>query len=208
MWHYHSGKLLSTIEEPGNDINFISYRKDGLKFVTCGSDKIVRVYDSLTLKLEVLLESGTENKTSGHSNRVFCAKFHPKDPNLLISGGWDDTLQIWDLRLKKSIRSIYGPHICGDAIDLDDEGNRILTGSYKSESPLQVWDWATGKLLSNISWNMNDTESMKACYVYSASFSKGRECSAGPCQNRFILAGGTNLNEVRMYTTESQRVRS
>jgi len=34
----------------------------------------------------------------GHSNRIFCVKFHPNDPNVLLSGGWDTTIQIWDTR--------------------------------------------------------------------------------------------------------------
>ncbi len=93
-WHYTSGKLLSTIDEGANEINSLAYRKDGLKFVTVGSDMHLRIYDAVTLKLGTLLESGAESVTPGHSNRVFCAKFHPKDSNLLISGGWDNTLQV------------------------------------------------------------------------------------------------------------------
>lgn len=30
----------------------------------------------------------------GHASRVFSLKYHPTDPHLLISGGWDDTVQV------------------------------------------------------------------------------------------------------------------
>ena len=36
--------------------------------------------------------------TTGHSNRVFSLKFVAEDPNLLVSGGWDNTVQVWDVR--------------------------------------------------------------------------------------------------------------
>jgi COMPASS component SWD3 len=50
---------------------------------------------------------------AGHSNRVYCVKFRPGDTHTLMSGGWDNTIQIWDTRVGTSVRSIYGPHICG-----------------------------------------------------------------------------------------------
>jgi COMPASS component SWD3 len=28
----------------------------------------------------------------GHSNRIFCVKFNPYDPNKIASGGWDNTI--------------------------------------------------------------------------------------------------------------------
>ena len=30
----------------------------------------------------------------GHASRVFSLKYHPTDPYMLISGGWDDTVQV------------------------------------------------------------------------------------------------------------------
>ena len=35
-------------------------------------------------------------------------------------------------------RHISGPHICGDAIDIDPRYNHILTGSWRREKALQV----------------------------------------------------------------------
>ena len=35
-------------------------------------------------------------------------------------------------------RKIYGPHICGDALDIDPTHNHIITGSWRKENVLQV----------------------------------------------------------------------
>lgn len=68
---------------------------------------------------------------------MFSLKFFPQDENIIVSGGWDNTLQIWDVRAGHSVRGIYGPHIAGDAIDINDR-QEILTGSWRPENPLEV----------------------------------------------------------------------
>ena len=42
----------------------------------------------------------------GHTSRVYALKYHPTDPNVLVSAGWDDTVQFWDGRSENSIRYI------------------------------------------------------------------------------------------------------
>eukprot|EP00501_MAST-03F_sp_TOSAG23-6_P001280 GSMAST32.ASY1.ANO1.1328.1 assembled CDS len=76
---------------------------------------------------EILYLTNFAKKIFFFTIHVFSLKFKEDDENLVISGGWDNTVQIWDLRTECSIRSFYGPHICGDAVDLS--GNTVLTGS-------------------------------------------------------------------------------
>lgn len=37
---------------------------------------------------------------------------------MVVSGGWDNTVQIWDIRVGGAVRMFYGPHICGEAVDM------------------------------------------------------------------------------------------
>lgn len=60
----------------------------------------------------------------------------------MILTGWDNTVQIWDIREGNAVRSIYGPHICGDALDI--VGDEILTGSWRADTQLEVWSLASG----------------------------------------------------------------
>ena len=76
-----------------------------------------------------MLVSGA-NGEPGHNNRIFCAKFCKEEDSLIISGGWDQTVKVWDLRSGDPVRSIFGPYITGDSIDIHD--GFILTGSQKS----------------------------------------------------------------------------
>ena len=125
-WHMTSGKCLHSIVDEENQIYAIDYRHDGGSFATAGKDKKVRVYDEATKTMVTEMGGGYSENTSGHSNRVFSLKFHPLDENVLLSAGWDNTVQMWDVRMEQTVRHLFGPHICGDAMDI--RGNTIVTG--------------------------------------------------------------------------------
>ncbi|KAI8910168.1 WD40-repeat-containing domain protein [Gorgonomyces haynaldii] len=203
-WHLLTGQSMGMVQDNPDQTNIVSYRKDGLLFATGGTDLVVRVYDSKENKISQVLTYGTPNETAGHSNRIFSVKFHPKDVNLLVSGGWDDTLQIWDTRVGKSVRSIYGPHVCGDSVDFNHNGETVLTGSYTNKDALQLWDWSSGKLIENVAWG-EDLNSQKQ-FLYSCQFSKGEDASL-KIPNRYILCGGGSgtRNEVKIFDSQAQR---
>jgi WD40 repeat protein len=134
-WHVTSGKLLNTIFDEFNQLLTVDYNNDGTKFVAAGNDCVVRVYDEKVLKCSRALSTTLEGGGSGapgHSNRVFCCKFDPDNSNHIISGGWDNTIMIWDVRTPGGpVRSIFEPYICGDSIDIHD--GYLLTGSHKAD---------------------------------------------------------------------------
>ena len=96
----------------------------------------VRIYDEATKTLQSTLSGGYGRSKAGHSNRVFSLKYSSTDENIILSGGWDNTIQIWDVRQDVPVRSVFGPHITGDAVDL--HGNEILSGSWRPDKQLQV----------------------------------------------------------------------
>ena len=66
-------------------------------FATGGADCCVRVFSEEKRKL-VREFSGGQANSNGHQNRVIAVKFDKEDENLLISGGWDNNVKVWDLR--------------------------------------------------------------------------------------------------------------
>lgn len=72
---------------------------------------------------------------------------------MIASGGWDNTIQIYDIRRRGPIASIYGPHICGESIDFRNDGTTLLTGSYRQDDVLELWDIRTFQKFRNIEWD-------------------------------------------------------
>ncbi len=193
-WHITSSKCLHTLEEDNsNQVYALDYNSEGTKFVTAGKDTAVRVYDEATKTLLLTMKGGlgySVRTTPGHSNRIFSAKILPHDENMVVSGGWDNTVQIWDMRLGYAVRSIYGPHICGDALDV--VGNRIITGSWRPNQQLEIWDYLSGEKISDIPWHLLSNQ--PPCMLYAAQFSKEG-------QGRFVAAGGSGANEAKVFDT-------
>jgi hypothetical protein len=111
----------------------------------------VRLYDEQTKSL--VLKMKERKELCGHSNRIFCVKFDPNDSNKVVSGGWDNTVQFYDIRSKGPVASIYGPHVCGKAIDFHNDGHTLLTGSYRQEDVLELWDMRVNKKFRDIRWD-------------------------------------------------------
>ena len=193
-WQLQSKKCFHTYTDKAEQVFALDYNDMGTKFVTAGRDGALRVYDEESKQMMLKLEGGLlgdyDREAPGHSNRVFSVKF-THDENILISSGWDNTVQIWDIREECPVRSLHGMHICGDALDI--RHGEILTGSFRPTNQLELWDFGSGERITEVPWLSADEEQPeKSCSVYAAQFSKD---SIG----RFIAAGGTGKNEARVF---------
>lgn len=50
--------------------------------------------------------------------------------------GKDNCVHVWDIAKACTVRTVFGPHICGDAVDV--MGTTILTGSWRDESQVHL----------------------------------------------------------------------
>lgn len=188
-WHVTSGKCLHTIKDEENQLYAVDYRDDGAVFATAGKDKTVRLYDEATKSLVTAMSGGVSNVTAGHSNRVFALKFNPDDPNMLLSAGWDNTVQVWDVRAGHAVRCIFGPFVAGEALDLVDW--KVLTGSHRVDNPLEMWDLRSGKLMERVEWNQSALRG-ETCMLYTSKFSTDAD-------HTLIGAGGTSANQAKIF---------
>ena len=209
-WHLASGKCLHAITEDAshplsrqkytNQIFALEYSRDGTHFATAGKDKIVRIYEEATKSQVATLSQNIMGTSIGHSNCIFSVKFHPLEEHTVLSAGWDNTVCVWDLRADSSagaVRSIYGPHVCGDALDIEPEGGQeVLTGAWRPDDQLQVWDFGSGRLIDTIEWPEPDEKSRHRCQVYAAKYSP---------DGRRIAAGGSGQNELRVFDAKTGR---
>ena len=190
--HSKSGKILQQIQEENNPLMCVDYSIDGLLFATGGNDKYVRLYDDNTKTLIKKLERHRYDLPE-HSNRIFAVKFSKKDPNLLLSGGWDNTILLYDIRAREVQNYLYGPHICGDGMDLKDD--LLLTVSWEKEDQIQLFDLKMNKKIGVFQMNIEENSNNKSkldnvSYLYS--------CRFNPVNKTFCVTG-SNKNYLRIY---------
>jgi len=191
-WHIKSGKCLHTITERGNQLLCLDYFQDGSQFATAGRDRLIRLYDEATKRLVQTLQGGDLKNTAGHSNRIFSLKYHPEQPHIVLSGGWDNTVQIWDTRKGHSVRSLWNCYICCDAVDFSTDGSQVLTGSWRIDDALQLWDFGSGEPIETVKWNSESSQTPSTSMLFAAQFSKDPASS-------MILAGGSQENEAKFF---------
>ncbi|EEB15467.1 hypothetical protein Phum_PHUM369840 [Pediculus humanus corporis] len=148
LWDVNIKKVLFTLKE-NRHLYSLNYHPRSNKFVTVGNDFKVNIYDEERRVAErVLASSGIKGCKKGHSDSVCSAVFHPRNQFELISGGIDNMLQFWDVRAPYAIRNIEGITMYGDALHVTEDGKLVLCGiSGTWESPIQIYDYNTGKML-------------------------------------------------------------
>jgi len=183
QWHVSSGQCLWAMKED-RQVLTCSISSDASRLLTSGSDAKIHLYDATTRQHLSTFESSTKYQSmDGHTMRVFVVKFQPFDSNVFVSGGWDDTLQWWDARQDSThnIRKIVGPHICGEGLDIEPESLKIVTGSWRKNDNIQVWDFHSGNLIADVPSDFHRS------MIYSVQW-KNRDS---------IIAGGSHSNMIR-----------
>eukprot|EP00112_Aurelia_sp_Birch-Aquarium-sp1_P010095 Seg2174.2 transcript_id=Seg2174.2/GoldUCD/mRNA.D3Y31 product="Vegetative incompatibility protein HET-E-1" protein_id=Seg2174.2/GoldUCD/D3Y31 len=200
IWDMNNFTHVETIDEPGNQIGAMDFANDGITFATAGKDRNVRLYDSETFKIKKkyfgvdLLEVESDevaSSESGHCRKILALRFHPEDKDILLTAGWDHAVKIWDIRTDGVVRTIRGPFVCGDGLDV--LGDEILTGSWLANNALQVWDYGSGKIIEEIPFPVTDHQGQ---FLYCARF----------WNSQTIVAGGSGSNDVKIIERLSKEV--
>jgi len=181
LWNVSNAECLQSLKE-NRTVLQTSLSPDRSALVTTGSDSELHIYDTPTLtRTLTCYASPSHNIMDGHRTSVYAIKHHPVDTWNFISGGWDDTIQFWDRREEHSTRRIFGPHICGQALDVNSKDNTILSASWRLQDAVQLWDYRQGRLLRTF-------PEMERSMYYAAQF----------LGDDSVLVGGSNKNALKV----------
>ncbi|KAI1331964.1 WD40-repeat-containing domain protein [Xylariaceae sp. FL0255] len=94
------GRLIQTYSAHGYEVLSLGVSTDNARFASSGGDRIVFLWDVATAQtLRRFGVSGASGgSTGGHTARVNAVTFAGDGDSLLISGGLDSAVRIWDVR--------------------------------------------------------------------------------------------------------------
>ena len=185
--------FIKTEEGEENRLFALDYSPDGLTFSTGGTDHFVRVYDDPTMKLKYVMDPFNTGKV-GHSNRIFWVKYNQQDSNLICSSGWDSTIIVHDIRKKGPAFGMLGAYIWGDALDF--YGKDIITGSYRLDKQLVIWDTRKMDKAKDISWDGTGFGEEASIRIFCLSKSHS------DTDENFMIVGGCDSNELHVFNND------
>ncbi|XP_033120672.1 U3 small nucleolar RNA-associated protein 15 homolog [Anneissia japonica] len=149
--------ILRTFKGHEKPIQVTKFLADNTHIMSCSDDQTVRCWD-IPSETEVV-------KFDDHSDYVRCGCINPASKDVIVSGSYDHTVKLFDLRSKSSILSVdHGQPV--ESVLMFPGGGIFLSagGNY-----VKVWDaLAGGRLLATIS----DHHKTITCMCFSAKYDR------------------------------------
>lgn len=199
VYNTQTATCVTSFTEEENQLYAVDISADGSTFATAGRNRGIKIYDARNNQLINVLEpadyvtSGKELRPiDGHTRRIYALRFHPQERHIFVSGGWDDSIKIWDKRMASEARKVInGPHICGPGIDI--KNNKILTGSWVARNALQIWDFRKTTPEKSVVFP-SDLDHGE--FIYSARY----------CTGDTVIAGGSGTNSAQAVNIKTDAV--
>ncbi|XP_039594472.1 jouberin isoform X2 [Polypterus senegalus] len=90
-----SGKVLGAFNGHLNIVYDLSWSKDDKSLISASSDGTVRVWNMETFQ-------GLVDKVLPHPSFVYASQFHPAAQYLVVTGGYDCVIRIWNVKVKNA----------------------------------------------------------------------------------------------------------
>ena len=127
---YNTHKCMRTYMGHDKAVKDVNFNSDGTRFVSTSWDKKVRLWDTETGKIIQTVSSGKIG---------YCAKFHPKQDNLVLIGQSDKKIVQWDMNRGDLVQE-YDQHLGPvNSITFADDGERFMSSS--DDKTLRVWEF-------------------------------------------------------------------
>ncbi|CCC70818.1 hypothetical protein NCAS_0F03340 [Naumovozyma castellii] len=101
------------------------------------------------LSFKCFLPKKIKYAMDGHTNGTTSLTFLPNSGNLLLSGGNDNIVKVWDFYHKRNLLRDYKGHSKAiNSLDFNDDGTNFISSSF--DHTIKIWDTEQGKVKTKL----------------------------------------------------------
>ena len=161
-WTTSIAPVVSFDAHDQSSINSVSFSPSDNKFVTCGDDRAVNIFDFETQKLE--------RNLAGHGWDVKTCEWHP-GASVVASGGKDNLVKLWDPRSGSNLATLYGHKNTVSKVSWSPNGNWLLTAS--RDQMIKLYDIREMKELCSFKGHYKEVTSLAWHPQFETVFASG-----------------------------------
>ena len=120
---------ISSTQAHSNTVRDLSFSPSWMKFASCSDDRIVKIFDFVNCKEELVFE--------GHRSDVKCCDWHPTR-TLVVTGARDTEIKFWDPKSGKEVRTLQAHYNAINRVKWNMNGNWLLSGS--KDKSIKIFD--------------------------------------------------------------------
>lgn len=143
LWDLSTGQTTRRFAGHTKDVMSVAFSVDNRQIVSASRDKTIKLWNTLgECKYTWDAEDG------GHTDWVSCVRFSPTTTQpVIVSGGWDKQIKVWDLTLSKVMRqhNLVGHTGNINAVTVSPDGSLCASGG--KDATAMLWDLTEGKRL-------------------------------------------------------------
>lgn len=140
LWDLNTGNTTRQFVGHTKDVLSVSFSADNRKIVSGSRDKSIKMWNIL---------GQCKHTQQNHSDWVSCVRFSP-DPKkpLLVSGGWDKLVKVWDLKKLELRTDFIGHQGYINTVTISPDGS--LCASAGRDGKIMLWDLNESKHLYSL----------------------------------------------------------
>lgn len=114
----------------------------------------------------------------------------------IVSGSWDHTVKVWDLRTGQELRTLRGHNSSVLSVAVTPDGKKVISGS--GDNTIKVWDLETGQELLNLTEHKERVNAL-------AVTPDGKKIVSGAGQSTALAGWTSSDNTIKVWDLETGR---